>query len=486
MSAQFTKKGEKKMAGNYRPVSLTSVVCKSMEKIIRNQITDHMLKNDLFTEKQYGFMTGRSTALQLLKVIDEWTEALENGDSIDCIYMDFQKAFDKVPHKRLIKKLEAYRIGNELVDWVEHYLRDRIQQVTVNGQGSRWHEVTSGIPQGSVLGPLLFIIYINDLPDNLSSTVYLFADDTKIFNVIKSKEDQISLQKDLHKIESWTEKWLLKLHPEKCKSMHIGRHNPDPDMKYNLVGVELEHSNEEKDIGVIVDCNLNFEKHIVEKIKKANSMSAIIRRIFQYLDETTFTSLYKALVRTHLDYASTVWAPYKVKLVEMIEGVQRRATKQLPNLKELSYTERLRKLKLPTLSYRRVRGDMIEVYKIITEKYDPKIGQLLKMRNDQTSRSTLRGNSKKLYTQRARLDVRKYSFSIRTAQVWNSLPEKVINAPTLNAFKNRLDKHWQDQELVYDYRAQLNLRTGTNRNTEQEESSIEDPGQEPALENNDK
>ena len=480
------KKGDKKLAGNYRPVSLTSVVNKTMEKCIRNQITEHMIKNDLFTEKQYGFMSGRSTALQLLKVIDEWTEALENGDSVDCIYMDFQKAFDKVPHKRLIKKLDSYGIGTDMIEWGQNYLAGRKQQVTVNGQESSWHEVTSGIPQGSVLGPLLFIIYINDLPENLTSTVYLFADDTKIFNVIRNKEDQKSLQKDLQEIEKWTDKWLLKLHPEKCKSMHIGKNSPDMNIKYNLMGHELEKVNEEKDIGVIVDSNLNFEKHICEKIKKANSMSAKIRRIFQHLDEETFIPLYKALVRTHLDYASTVWAPYKVRLVEMIEGVQRRATKQIPSLRQLSYSERLQKLKLPTLSYRRIRGDMIEVYKITTGKYDPKIGGLLKMRNDQTNRTTTRGNTKKIYTQRARLDVRKYSFSVRTAQVWNSLPENVISAKTLNSFKNRLDGFWKNQDIVYDYRAHLNVRTGTNMNLNLNESSIEDPSPEPALENHDK
>ena len=332
------KKGDKSQAGNYRPVSLTSVVCKVMEKLVRDHIMKHMTNNDLFTEKQYGFMAGRSTALQLINVLDEWTEALDNDSSIDCIYMDFQKAFDTVPHKRLLNKLDAYGIGEDMIDWTRNFLADRVQQVSVNGKNSKWHKVTSGIPQGSVIGPLMFIIYINDLPESVKSTIYLFADDTKIFKVLKTPEDKDILQSDLNKITKWTETWLLKLHPQKCKTLHVGKTDPDPDYKYELMGITLDNVEEEKDIGVTIDNQLTFDKHITEKVKKANSMSAMIRRIFHHLDEKSFTPIYKALVRTHLEYANSAWAPYKQKHIDMIEGVQRRATKQLPGLKNLSHT----------------------------------------------------------------------------------------------------------------------------------------------------
>ena len=174
------KKGNKSLASNYRPVSLTSVVCKTMERILRDQITEHLVKNNLLSSKQFGFVPGRSTSLQLLRVLDEWTEAIDQGFGIDCVYMDYMKAFDTVPHKRLINKLTAYGIGTETVKWIENYLKDRKQQVSVNGEASIWHDVLSGIPQGSILGPTLFVIFINDLPEIVDSKVYLFADDTKI------------------------------------------------------------------------------------------------------------------------------------------------------------------------------------------------------------------------------------------------------------------------------------------------------------------
>ena len=302
MPATFTglfKKGDKSDPGNYRPVSLTSVICKLMEKLVREIIVNYMIKIVLFSNKQFGFISGRSTTLQLLRVMDEWTEILDHGGKIDSIYMDFMKAFDEVPHQRLLKKMERYKITETVIKWVKSFLNDRKQKVTVNGAESKNHKVTSGIPQGSVLEPILFVIYINDMPECVDSTsttcTYLFADDTKIFREIKSPNDEEKLQNDLDKLQKWSDTWLLKFLPNKCKVLTVSdRKMAEKEGKnYHLYDnegkeVKLEQPDGEKGIGVLVDETISFSTHIQNQINKANSIMGLIRRTYTYLDEQSF------------------------------------------------------------------------------------------------------------------------------------------------------------------------------------------------------
>ena len=451
VSAIF-KKGDSKDPSNYRPVSLTSIVCKTMEKIIRDHLVTHMTRNNFFSKKQFGFMSKRSTVLQLLNVIDEWSEALDQGNNVDCIYFDFRKAFDTVAHKRLYNKLKSYGITDPFLGWIQNFLKERTQRVMINGTASAWEKVTSGIPQGSVLGPILFIIYINDIVEEISSRIYLFADDTKLFRVIKQEYDREILQSDIDKLVNWSETWLLSFHPDKCKVMNIG-----DGQQYHYVirdknsAHTLQYVNFEKDIGVTFDRNLEFDIHINEKVNKANGIFAMIRRSYKYLSQESFLPLYKGLVRSNLEYANSVWAPYKVKHVEAIENVQRRATRALPGMKGVSYSDRLIALQLPTLAYRRIRGDMIETYKIVHGFYDHDVTPILEFRQN----ASLRGHSKTIIKARSNKRLRGNSFTQRIVNTWNSLPELVINARTVNSFKNRLDKYWENQEIKFNYKAPL-------------------------------
>ena len=359
---------------------------------------------------------------------------------IDCICTDFQKAFDKVPHKRLIKKIENYGIANPILNWIEDFLSRRYQRVSIEGEISNRMEDTSGIPvpHGSVLDPMLFVFYINDLPDVVESEAYLFADDTNIFRLINSIDDQQILQNDLIKLENWSDKCLLKFHPEKCKHMNMHRTPKEEEVKYNLLGQQISKVKHEKDIGVLIDDELSFDKHICEMVSKANSIFAALRRTFRTLTADLFLPLCKTLVRTHLDYASSIWAPYKKKYIDQIESVQKRATKQIPGFHNLSYPERIKKLKLPTIAHRRIRGDMIETYKIINVKYDPEASSFLKLLSSSGNRFSRRNNNNKIVQQRFKTSLRKNSFAMRVAKVWNKLPDQVIHAASTNAFKNRL------------------------------------------------
>jgi hypothetical protein len=213
------KKGSKKKASNYRPISLSCIVCKGLERLLRDDLTTHMIENNLFSDKQYGFIKGRSTTLQLLHMLDKWTDVLDQGEQLDAIYFDYMKAFDTVPHARLLHKIKGYGIGAHIISWIEAFITGRKQRVNVNGSKSRWTEVISGIPQGTVLGPLLFVIFVNDIPEILhnGTDIYMFADDTTFFRTIKSMTDNTIVQADITNLESWSDKWLLRYHPDKCK-----------------------------------------------------------------------------------------------------------------------------------------------------------------------------------------------------------------------------------------------------------------------------
>ena len=348
------------------------------------------------------------------------------------------KAFDTVPHNRLLKKLTGYGINDQTRQWIKSFLSGRRQRVVINGEYSDWAPVSSGIPQGSILGPLLFVIYINDLPSMVESSMLLFADDTKMYGEIKDENDNTKIQQDINQMEQWSDRWLLKFHPDKCKVMTIGT---EDQHVYTMNNQPLQHTDEEKDLGVVIDSKLKFETHINTKVATANKIMGIIRRSFTYLDSTIFSRLFKSLVRPHLEYAYPVWHPTLKKTKVQIEKVQRRATKQLPCCAGLEYNERLRKLDLPCLLYRKLRGDMIEVYKMTSGKYDDDIQPPLSLKEDLNLRQT-RGNSKKLRKEMCNKLVKSNYFGNRVTNFWNDLPESVIQAPSVRAFESRLDRYW--------------------------------------------
>ena len=444
------KKGDKSRVENYRPISLTSAVSKCFERLVRKAILDHMTENDLLSRFQHGFVPGRSCITQLLDVMDKWTEIVEAGGSIDVVYLDFAKAFDKVPHHRLLMKMKSYGIEGKVVGWVEAFIRERRQRVCMNGVRSEWIDVTSGVPQGSVLGPVLFTIFINDLPERVLSMMCLYADDSKIFREICSRKDADMLQRDLDSSVQWGTDWDMVYNTGKCHVMHI---NGDPlqtryYMKSDNEVVELSSVEEERDLGVLVDVDLRFRNHIDQLVTKGNQLTGMIKRGIRYKSPDVIKRIFTTVVRPHLEYGNVIWHPVYKAQVNEIEKVQRRATRLIRRIRDWEYEERLKYLNLHSLTYRRFRGDAIEIYKYLHGRYnvsgDP-VGNAHVMKGYDT-----RGHSLKLSVTQSKSRVRSNFLTCQMASVWNDLPSDIVDAPTIEAFKARLDRYMGEKRFTTD------------------------------------
>jgi hypothetical protein len=434
------KKGPKASAGNYRPVSLTSVPCKLMESILKNNIMDHLLKNKLIRPSQHGFMPGKSCASNLTVFLDRATKAVDEGKSVDIFYLDFAKAFDKVPRRRLIAKLQAKGLRPDVTAWISDWLTGRTQRVTVGGSQSGECNVDSGVPQGSVLGPCLFTVFIDDLEvdielSDLGTFIVKFADDTKGLQEITSDEDRAKMQRALDILSEWADIWGMEFNVEKCKVMHVGKHNPQ--FEYYMRGTKLKTTEEEKDVGVYVTKNLKPSSQCHRAAVRATAVLNQLKKNFHYRDKRTFVRLYIQYVRPHLEFAAPAWSPWNIGDQEELEQVQQKAVRMVSGLKGTTYEERCEELGIQTLKERRQKQDLTLAHKFVVGGLE---GGDMFHRLDQPGRITTRqaGDPGSLATKYARTDTRKYSFGLRVTEAWNKLDSETRNSATSKQFKARL------------------------------------------------
>ena len=378
-----------------------------------------------------------------MESVEDWTAVVENGDPVDVAYLDFAKALDSVSHERLLSKLKGHIIGSRLLDWIRAFLVGCFQRVVIQGSKSEWAPVSSGVPQGSVLGPTLFTVFVNDMPAQVEHSIKLFADDTKLYCRMPAAAP--SLQADLDTLVNWSAMWQLPFNASKSRVMHIGPNNPE--LAYLLDNSPVEVSGEEKDLGIIIDRQLKFRSQAASAISKASQMLAVVRRSFANIDSTTLPLLFKAMVRPHLEYGNTIWGPFNRTDQKQVEQVQRRATRLVKSIRHLSYPERLHHLGLPSLLYRRRRGDMVTVYQLLHGGMDIAPEQFLTLHNSDRTR----GHRWKLSKPRAGTLSRRNAFSVRVVNDWNSLPEAVVSAESPEAFKARLDHHWASRMFETPY-----------------------------------
>ena len=430
------KKGDRSTPSNYRPISLTCVCSKLLEHILSSHIRAHLENNSILTQFQHGFRKHRSCETQLILTAHDIATGLKDGKQIDAVLLDFSKAFDKVSHTRLSYKLYYYGIRGPILAWIEDFLSRRTQSVVVDGKTSKSLKVTSGVPQGTVLGPLLFLCYINDLPDRVKSSVRLFADDCLLYRTINTKEDANQLQTDLNNLQQWETDWLMSFNPSKCEVITFTKKRKPAKNKYYIRGHQLQETSAAKYLGVQLDNQLTWNQHISSITKKANSLNALLFRNLRKCPRHIKAKCFLVLVRPALEYASIVWDPHTAKHIHSLEAVQRRAARYSMNdfSKHSSVTAMLQHLKWPSLQERRTNSKLTMAYKIKNNlvAIDDNI---LFPPLPRSTRSSQKGGA---FVPSSRLDCHLHSFFPCTARLWNNCDPITRASSTLEAFKSRL------------------------------------------------
>ena len=444
------KKGDKSLPSNYRPISLTSHLIKIFERVIRQKLVAYLETNNLLSKNQHGFRKGRSCLTHLLKHVDDVIQSMLNGNEHDVVYLDFAKAFDKVDHEILLNKLKAFGITGKLFSWIKQFLVDRNQFVTVNGVKSFLAFVISGVPQGSVLGPILFIIYIDDLKDCLnSSSASSFADDTRLSKEISSCEDTALLQDDLDSVVKWAEHNNMALHEDKFELLTYRTSRSKLLNELPFTSEWLEYttpsgqailpSTSVKDLGVHLSSDLKWSVQASEVVKSAKKLANWVLSVFTDRSSSVMLTLFKSLVRSRLEYSCPVWNPLLIVDIKKVESTQRAFTRHISGCQGLPYSERLKKLGLFSLQRRRERYIIIHLWKTLKgivpndldiQFYDHiRLGFRCRIPPMNKNASTL---AKSLYDK---------SFAVVGPKLWNIIPQRIKSAPTLESFKSSLTSY---------------------------------------------
>ena len=425
------KSGDRTTPSNYRPISLTSVFSKVLERIIRKQVSSFIDKKGCLNSTQHGFRSGRSCLSALLSVFDDIMHMLEDGGSVDMVYLDFSKAFDKVDHGILLHKLKALGITGHLGIWFFNFLTRRSHFVRLPGAISGDSPVLSGVPQGIVLGPLLFLIMLADIYKDISeSNLISFADDTRIYSKTIDATDCDTLQQDLNHVYDWAsinnmffnaqKFYYVSFSPNKYSSLSNVYINPE----YNIISP----SSNVLDLGVYMSSNCTFDFHVASVYKRCSNLTGWILRTFNTRETITMMTLFKSLVLSRLDYASQLWSPHLLKSIYLIEKVQRSFTKHITGIKNKPYDERLKLLNLYSVQRRRDRYQIIYLWKIITCTYSERRGRSCVVSHVNMGRlGTLSYNS----------------FRWRSIRMFNKLPKyvRIVSSCSIDKFRSQLDKH---------------------------------------------
>lgn len=432
------KKGPKLSISNYRPISVTSCCGRVLERIINAKLTHFLRSNNKLLDTQHGFLSRRSTDTIMLKFYDYVTDNLDNNLLTDCIFFDFKKAFDTVPHHLLISRLKATGIQVSVIRWISDFLSNRSQRVRVDQVTSGPLPVASGVIQGSVLGPTLFNIFINDIDNVLNScSILKYADDTRIFlSSIKTTSDacqmQLKIQQDINNFAAWSKMSGMSLNVEKCFAVSFGQ--SFSTRNYNINGQPIPSKSIFCDLGMTVQSPIGFKPHVSNIVSQSFRKLAIINKVFKSKNQFTLIKLYKSFVRPCLEYASVIWSPYTQYLVDDIERVQRRFCRMLPSLRGLSYQVQLKSLRLLSLKGRRIRFQLITIYKMYNGISGLNFNDFFELLNE----SKTRGHTARIRAKSSCHNYRLYFFTVSSVGLWNQLSQETVDSPSISSFKSRI------------------------------------------------
>jgi ribonucleases P/MRP protein subunit RPP40 len=390
-------------------------------------------------------LSRKSACTQLLTTLNEWSKAADDNKRVDAVYIDFAKAFDSVSHPKLLHKVSKYGVGYELLNWIREFLRNRLQYVRIENDVSDFAPVIGSILQGSVLGPVLFNLFINDVTDCLvgSTEIKLFADDIKLY-YCRTDCDASDLQKTLDNFCIWAKKWQLNVAFEKCCSISFGNKKL-PSCTFLLSDYELPVVDAVKDLGIMITTNLKPSSHCSQTAAKMYMRCKLLLKTFYTVNTRVLVQGFKTYVRPLGECSVQAWNPWLLKDIDCLEKVQKYFTRSIlrkANVAYTNYKHRLQILGLQSLEYRRLQFDLCMCYKILTKAVEVDSSTMFTI--DKGLRNT-RGHSMKLKQSFCRLEVRQHFFSQKIVKIWNSLPEEIASAKSVKHFKLLLSRHQLDR-----------------------------------------
>ena len=452
---------------NYRPISLTCIIMKIFERIIRDELYSKC--SHLIDPRQHGFLPKKSCNTQMVDFCDSLTISAINGTESDVIYFDFAKAFDSVNHDILIAKLKNnFRIDGLLLKFLVSYLKDRKQRVVIGDSESNLLNVLSGVPQGSILGPFLFVLFINDLPDGLldQTNIAMYADDTKIWRQINSIDDCFALQSDIDYMQNWAFRNKMNFHPNKCKVLNVSLKNnsifdcalPYSQFFYSLDRNILDFTESEKDLGLLVSTKLNWTEHCTKLYNKASMMLGLTKRTAHFvINQKQRRVLYLTLVRSQFEHCTVVWRPSLKTSTDKLESLQKRAIKWIMSEELCSYSpeiyfQRCKSLDILPLEFRFILKDILFLYQVINNISPVKLPLYLtffrgsSLRNSHLDNLSLVSSilpNSSIHSSYSTIFSK--SFFLRSYCLWNDVPLHIREITVYNQFKKELTNYIWDK-----------------------------------------